>query len=54
MSKELQRFDMYRKPIKPRWYLKIVEFIAAPFFMLFSNAHVKTEKAVMHYGFLSN
>ena len=41
-----KRFDMYRKPNKPRWYLKIVEFIAAPFYMLFNNGHVKTDKAV--------
>lgn len=46
MEKEPKRFNMYRKPNKPRWYLRIVEFVAAPFYMLFSNAHVKTEKAV--------
>lgn len=45
-KKQPKRFDLNRKPNKPRLYLKIVEFIAAPFFMLFSNAHVKTEKAV--------
>ena len=37
---------MYRKPNKPRWYLKIVEFVAAPFYMWFNKGHVKTEKAV--------
>ena len=41
-----KRFDMYKKPNKPRWYLKIVEFIAAPFYLLFNNGHVKVEKAV--------
>ena len=41
-----KRFDMYRKPNKPRWYLKMVEFVAAPFYLLFNNGHVKTEKAV--------
>ena len=46
MRKQPKRFDMYREPIKPTWYLKIVEFVAAPFYMLFNKAHVKTEKAV--------
>lgn len=46
MKKEPKRFDMLRKPNKPKWYLKIVEAIAVPFYMLFSNAQVKTEKAV--------
>ena len=40
------RFDMQRKPNKPKWYLKPVEFVAAPFYLLFANGHVKTEKAV--------
>lgn len=45
--KELgKRFDMYKKPVKPKWYLKIVEFVAAPFYMLFNKGHVKTDKAV--------
>ena len=46
MKKQPKRFDMYRKPNKPRWYLKIVEYIAAPVYMLFGNGHVKTDKAV--------
>ena len=46
MKKDAKRFNMYRKPNKPKWYLKIVEFVAAPFYMLFNNGHVKTEKAV--------
>ncbi len=41
-----KRFDMNRKPNKPRWYLKIVEFIAAPFYMLFNNGRVKVDKEV--------
>jgi len=41
-----KRFDMYRKPVKPRWYLKIVEFIAAPFYLLFNKGHVKVDKEV--------
>ncbi len=46
MKKQPKRFDMYRKPNKPKWYLKIVEYIAGPFYMFFNNGHVKTEKAV--------
>ena len=46
MKKEQKRFDMFRKPIKPLWYLQIVEWIATPFYMLFNKAHVKTEKKV--------
>ena len=41
-----KRFDMYRKPNKPRWYLKIVEFIAAPFYLLFGRGSVKVSKEV--------
>ena len=37
---------MNRKPIKPKWYLKIVEFVAAPFYLAFCNGHVKTEREV--------
>lgn len=46
MGKQPKRFDMHKKPHKPYWWLKIVEYVAAPFYMLFNNAHVKTEKAV--------
>ncbi len=46
MKKQPKRFNMYRKANKPRLYLKIVEFVAAPFYMLFNKGHVKTEKAV--------
>ncbi|MBQ9734726.1 MAG: hypothetical protein IJV95_02585 [Clostridia bacterium] len=46
MKKLGKRFDMYKKPIKPRWYLKIVEYVAAPFYLLFNNGHVTTDKAV--------
>ena len=46
MKKTPKRFDMNRKPNKPRFYLKLVEYIAAPFFNIFNNAHIKTEKAV--------
>ncbi len=44
--KEKKRFDMYRKPIRPKWYLRIVEFLVAPIYNLFSNAHVKVDKQV--------
>ena len=44
--REKKRFDMYKNANKPRWYLKIVEFVAAPFFMLFNNSHVRVEKEV--------
>lgn len=46
MKKEQKRFDMYRKPNKPRLYLKLVEFVAAPFYMWFNKGHVKVERAV--------
>lgn len=44
--REKKRFDMNKPANKPRWYLKIVEYIAAPFYMLFNNAHVKVDKEV--------
>lgn len=46
MKKQPKRFDMYRKPNKPKWYLKIIEYVGAPFYMWFNKGHVKTEKAV--------
>lgn len=46
MKKEPQRFNMYRKPVKPRWYFKLIEYVVAPFYLLCNNSHVKTEKAV--------
>lgn len=46
MEKQAKRFDMYRKANKPKWYLKIVEFVGAPFYMWFNNGHVKVDKAV--------
>ena len=46
MKKLGKRFDMYKKPIKPKWYLKIVEYIAGPFYMWTNRGHVKTDKAV--------
>ncbi|MBE5757159.1 MAG: hypothetical protein E7342_05085, partial [Clostridiales bacterium] len=44
--KKLKRFNMNRKVNKPKWYLKIVEFIGGLFFLITNNAHVKTDKAV--------
>ncbi len=46
MKKEKPRFNMARKPNKPKWYLKLVEFVAGPIYMLLHNGHVKTDKAV--------
>ena len=46
MNKQPKRFDMYRKPNKPKWYLKIVEYVAAPIYMLFGKGSVKTDKEV--------
>ena len=46
MKKQAERFNMYRKPNKPKWYLKIVEFVGASFYMWFNKGHVKTERAV--------
>ena len=46
MKKQPKRFDMYRKATKPKWYLKIVEFVAAPVYMLLYNGRVKTDKEV--------
>lgn len=46
MKKHAKRFDMFRKPVRPKWYLKIVENVATPFFLTFNNAHVKTEPEV--------
>ena len=46
MKKQAKRFDMYRKPNKPKWYLKIVEYVAGPIYMWFCGGHVKVEKAV--------
>ena len=41
-----KRFDMNQKPIKTRWWLRVAIFIAAPFFLLFNKASVKTSKEV--------
>ena len=46
MGKQPKRFEMSRKANKPKWYLKIVEFVAAPFYMWFNKGHVKVDKAV--------
>ncbi len=40
------RFNMNKKPIKPKWYLKIVEFVAAPFYLWFNKGKVKVQKEV--------
>jgi len=46
MKEQSKRFDMYRKPNKPKWYLKIVEFVGGWFYMTFNKGSVKTDKAV--------
>lgn len=46
VMKVKKRFDMNKPAIKPRWYLRIVEFVAAPFYLFFNNGHVKVEKQV--------
>ncbi len=46
MKKQLKRFDMYRKPNKPKWWLRVVELVAGPLYMYFCGGRVKTEKAV--------
>ncbi len=40
MKKEPKRFDMYKKPNKPRFYLRIVEFVAGRFLCLTSKVKV--------------
>jgi len=46
MGKQGKRFNLGRKPHKPRWFLKIVEHVASLFFCWFTNAHVKIDKEV--------
>ena len=46
MKRQLKRFDMNKKPIKPKWYLKIVEYVAAPFYVWFNKGKVKVDKEV--------
>ena len=46
MKKQLQRFNMYRKPNKLRLYIKIIEFIASPIYMIFNGGRIKTDKEV--------
>jgi len=46
MKQPPERFDMYRRPNKPKWWLKVAMFVASPIYMLFNNAHTKTDKEV--------
>ncbi len=46
MKKQAKRFDLYKKPNKPRWYLKIVEAVAVPFFNITGRVRVKKDKAI--------
>lgn len=45
-KKQPKRFDLYRKAIKPKWYLKPVEFIIAIFYMLMYKGHITVEKRI--------
>ena len=45
-KKQLKRFDMYRKPNKPKWYLRLVEMVAAPVYMYWCGGRVKVDKEV--------
>ena len=40
------RFNMNKKPIKPKWYLKLVEYVAAPFYLWLNKGKVKVQKEV--------
>ena len=46
VKKQPKRFDMYRKPIKARWWLRLVEVIAGPVYLVLNKGKVRTEKAV--------
>ena len=48
-KKEQKRFDMFRTPTKPRWYLKIVEYVAAPFYFWWNKGKVKVDKQVKKF-----
>ena len=37
---------MNKKPIKPKWYLKLVEYVAAPFYLWLNKGKVKVQKEV--------
>ena len=46
MKKTEKRFNLYKKPNKPRWYLKIVEALAVPFFNITGRVRVIKDKAI--------
>lgn len=46
MKKLGKRFDMYAKPHKPRLYLKLLEALIVPFFLIGKKIKVKTDKEV--------
>ncbi len=46
MAKIKPRFNMARKPTKPKWYLKLLMYCVSPIYLLIYNGHVKTDKAV--------
>ena len=45
-KKQPKRFNMFRTPTKPKWYLKLVEYVAAPFYLWFNKGKVKVDKKV--------
>lgn len=46
MKKEIKRFDMHRPAIKPKWYIRAVEYIVAPIYNLLFNSHVTKDPAI--------
>lgn len=45
-KKHVKRFDMNRKVIKPKWYLKPIEYVGSWYFLLTNKAKVKVDKEV--------
>lgn len=41
-----KRFDMNKKPIKTRWWLRLAIAVASPVFLILNKARVKTDKEV--------
>ena len=44
MKKSEKRFDLYKKPNKPRWYFRLIIPIISPLYCWFSNSHTKIDK----------
>lgn len=41
-----KRFDMNKKPVKTRLWVRLVLYVASPFYMLFNKARVTRDKAI--------